>query len=115
MRRIYLVLALLVVLLGLFHAVSTFRIFDALSSRAVWFAGAGLAMVLTGILNLLNRAYGAVAPGVRWAAICANFAITAFAALAGIVGGASAAEFAMIVGLTAATTVVSMLPPQVSG
>ena len=115
MRRLYLVLALLVVLLGLFHAVSTFRIFDALSSRAVWFASGGLAMVLTGILNLLNRAYGAIARGVRWASICANLAMTVFSALAGHVGGASAGEFATIVGLMAAVTLVSLLPAAAGG
>ena len=56
MRRLYLVLALLVILLGLFHIVSTARFFDEFSSRAVWFASGGLLLILTGVLNLLNRA-----------------------------------------------------------
>ncbi len=110
MRRLYLVLALLVVALGLFHTVSTLRFFDEMSSRAIWFASGGLLLILAGILNLLNRAYGAIAPGVRWAAIATNLIMTVFAALAGTAGAASGAELAGIVGLMAATTLVSMLP-----
>ena len=74
MRRLYLVLACLILLLGLVHVSATFALFDALTSRAVWFAGGGMAIIFTGVLNLLNRAYGAAAPGVRWAAIGANAA-----------------------------------------
>lgn len=115
MRLLYLILALLIVLLGLFHGASTFRFFDALDSSAVWFAGAGLAMVLTGILNLLNRAYGATAPGLRWAAIFANVAMTVFAALAGYAGSVSRTDFVMIVALMASTALVSLLPPRARG
>lgn len=114
MRRLYLVLALLVCLLGLFHTVSTARFFDEFSSRAVWFASGGLLLILAGTLNLLNRAYGAAAPGLRWAAICTNVVMTAFAALAGTAGAASGAQLAAIVGLMAATTLVSALPRAVT-
>lgn len=111
MRRLYLVLAILIVLLGLFHVASTPRFFDELSNRAIWFVGGGLAMILTGILNLLNRAYGDIAPGVRWVSISANATMTAFSATAGYVGGASIVELAVIVGLLGAATLVSALPP----
>ena len=115
MRRVYLVLALLIILLGLFHTVSTVRFFEAFNSRAIWFAGSGLLLVLTGILNLLNRSYGPAAPGVRWAAIATNAVMTLFAALAGTAGAASGAQLAVIVGLIAATTLVSALPHAISG
>ncbi len=115
MRRLYLVLAVLVVLLGLVHLLATFQLFDALSSRALWFASAGLAIVLTGILNLLNRAYGATAQGVRWAAIGANLVMTLFAALAGVVGAATGVQLILIVGLLAATSLISLARPRLSG
>ena len=115
MRSFYLVLAVLVILLGLVHLAATFGLFDALNSRAIWFASGGVAIVLTGLLNLLNRAYGADAPGLRWSAVGANAVMTVFAALAGIAGAASGAQLVFIVGLMAATTLVSILPPRVSG
>ena len=96
MRALYLVLALLVVLLGLVHLAATFALFDALTGRAVWFASGGVAIVLTGVINLLNRAYGSAAPGVRWAAIGANVVMTGFAALAGLAGAASDAQMVVI-------------------
>ena len=114
MRSFYLVLAVLVILLGLVHLAATFALFDSLNSRAIWFASGGVAIVLTGMLNLLNRAYGAAAPGLRWAAVGANAAMTLFAALAGIAGAASGAQLAGIVGLMAAATLVSALPPRVT-
>jgi hypothetical protein len=115
MRRLYLVLACLVILLGLVHFAATFGTFDAFTDRAVWFASGGLAILLTGILNVLNRAYGAAAPGLRWATFGANAVMTLFAALAGIAGGASDAQLVVIVGLLAATTLVSFRPSPVSG
>jgi hypothetical protein len=110
MRVLYLVLAMLIVLLGVVHIAATFALFDSLTSRAIWFASGGVAIVLTGLLNLLNRAYGAAARGVRWAAFGANAVMTVFAALAGSAGAASGAQLVVIVGLMAAATLVSLLP-----
>ena len=115
MRTFYLVLAVLVVLLGLFHLVSTLRFYDELSSRAVWFASGGLALIFTGVLNLLSRAYGNAAPGVRWSALGANAVMTVFAWLAGTAGAASGAQLAAIVGLMAVTTLVSAQRRAISG
>ena len=122
MRALYLILALLMILLGLVHIAATFALFDALTSRAIWFASGGVAIVLTGVLNLLNRAYGASARGVRWAAFGANAVMTVFAMLAGTAGAASGAQLIVIVSLMAAATLVSLLPgavaprpPQASG
>ena len=111
MGRLYLLLAVLMSGLGLVHVSATFALFDSLSSRAIWFASGGLAMILTGVINLLNKAYGAAAPGIRWAAFGANFAMTVFAALAGIAGAASAAQQIVIVGLMIAATLLSWWLP----
>ena len=110
MRLLYLVFALLIILLGLVHIAATFALFDALTSRAIWFASGGVAIVLTGLLNLLNRAYGASARGVRWSAVGANAVMTVFAALAGTAGAASGAQLVVIVGLMAAAALISLLP-----
>lgn len=110
MSRAYLVLSLGTIALGLVHIAATFRIFPRLSGAAVWFAGAGLAIILTGALNLLRRIYGEAALGVRIVCLVANVVMTAFAALAGYAGRASAAEFLIVVGLVGGTTVFSVLP-----
>ena len=110
MRTVYLVVALLIILLGLVHLAASFAIFHELSSRAVWFASGGLAVILTGLINLLNRAYGAAARGVRWAAVGANAVMTLFAALAGFAGAASNAQLVVIVGLMAVATLLSLRP-----
>jgi hypothetical protein len=115
MRILYLVLAVLIILLGVVHVAATFMLFDGLTGRAVWFASGGVAIVLTGLLNLLNRAYGAAARGVRWTAIGANAVMTVFAALAGRAGAASGVQLVLIVGLMAAATLVSIRPPRFSG
>ena len=115
MRRLYLALAVLIILLGLVHVAATFSLFDSLNARAVWFASGGVAIILTGVLNLLNLAYGSGASGVRWASIGANAVMTVFAGLAGVAGAASAGQLIGIVGLLAATTLVSLLPRALSG
>ncbi len=62
-----------------------------------------------GDVNLLNRAYGGVAPGVRVASVGANVAMTVFAVVAGLIGRASPGSFAIIVGLVGGTTVLSLI------
>lgn len=108
MRTVYLVAACLIVALGLVHIAATFLLFDGLTARAIWFASGGLAIVLTGTLNLLNRTYGAAAPGLRWATVGANAVMTGFALLSGIADAASAAQIVFIAGLMAAATLLSM-------
>lgn len=114
MRTTYLVLALLIVLLGLVHLASTPQLFDELNSRALWFASGGLLLVMTGALNLLNRTYGAAAPGLRGTTVAANLVLTVFAVIAGLAGGASGVQLVGIIGLMAATTVWSLLPNSLS-
>lgn len=110
MRRAYLVLSLAVVALGAAHIAATPRYFPGLSAAAVWFASGGLAMILTGALNLLRRAYGAVAPGLRVACVGANVAMAGFALLAGYATGATGLELALVLGVLGGTTLLSLLP-----
>ncbi|MGZ8337861.1 MAG: hypothetical protein ACXWU1_14475 [Allosphingosinicella sp.] len=80
----------------------------------MWFASGGLAMILTGVINLLNQVYGASAPGVRWAATVANGLMTVFAAWAGVAEAASGTQQVVVVGLMAVTTLLSWWLPPVS-
>lgn len=105
MQRVYASFASGVLLLGLVHTLSTPR---ALTPQALWFASGGLTMLLTGALNLLNRAYGAAAPGLRRTCIGTNVVMTAFAALSGVVGGATAPQLVVVVGLFAGTTALGL-------
>jgi len=108
MRRAYRAFGWGLVLLGALHMVTTFRAFDAMTSSAVWFFGAGIAMALTGALNLLNAMYGHAARGLRRTTIASNLALVVYASLAGVASRASAAEFVIIVGLVAGTAVLSL-------
>jgi hypothetical protein len=110
MKRVYLALSCGVIALGLVHMAATARFFAALTQSALWFLSGGLVMVLTGALNLLNRSYGAVAPGLRWVSVAANVVMTLFALTTGLVGRASAVELVVIVGLLVSATVMSALP-----
>jgi hypothetical protein len=110
MRRAYFVLSVGVILLGMVHVAATPRYFARLTSAAVWFASGGLAMVLTGALNLLRRVYGDVAPGLRRVCVGANVGMTAFAVLAGYASRASAVEFLLVLGLLGGATLFSLLP-----
>jgi hypothetical protein len=110
MHRVYLVMGLGIIALGAVHIAATPRYFPHLTSAAVWFASGGLAMILTGALNLLRRAYGDVAPGLRRVCVAANMVMTGFALLAGYAGRASVAEFALVLGLIGGATVLSAIP-----
>jgi len=104
MRKAYAVLGWGIVALGILHMASTPR---ALTPSSTWFFSGGMAMVLTGGLNLLNRRYGGTAPGLRWFCIATNAVMTAFALVAGSIGGASVGELIAIAGWLGATTAVS--------
>jgi len=110
MSRFYQVLGSGIVLLGVVHMATTFQAFDTLSGAAVWFFGAGIAMVLTGALNVLNAAYGQRAPGMRWTCRITNVVMTGFAVVAAVATRATVGEFLVIVGLVASATLLSLLP-----
>jgi len=109
-RKAYLACSWGIVALGVLHMAATARLFTALTQSALWFLSGGLAMVLTGAINLLNRAYGGSAPGLQWVCRAANVALAVFAVTAGLVGRAGAVETIVVVGLMAGTAVLSLLP-----
>ncbi len=110
MRYIYMALSIGIIALGAIHIAATPRFFPQLTSAAMWFASAGLAMMLTGALNLLRRAYGEIASGVRLVCVVANILMTAFAVLSGYASRASAMEFVLVLGLMGGATIFSLVP-----
>lgn len=110
MRPLYRLLSAGQVALGLVHMSATPALFDHLSTRALWFASGGLAIALTGALNLLRYTYGSVAPGVRWVAVAANGALVVFTILSGIVMRASPAQWAIVAILSGGPAVLSLVP-----
>jgi len=106
MRKVYGVLGWGIISLGIIHMASTPR---NLTMSAVWFFSGGIAMVLTGSLNLLSRTYGGTAPGLRWFCVATNAAMTVFILIAGSVGRASVGGLVTFVGWMAATTVFSLM------
>lgn len=108
MKRIYLFLGWGIVILGAIHMLATMRFFKSVTGAALWFFSGGMAMSLTGALNLLNRSYGQIAPGLRKVCIGANIIMTAFGILAGAVNRASIAEFVLVLGLCGGATALSL-------
>ncbi len=102
MPFIYSLISAAIVVLGILHMASTSRLTASAAFR-VWFFGAGLAMALTGALNLLNRRYGLAAFGLRVVCIGTNAIMIGLAGVAGQVTGASAvAQVVMLSVLTSA-------------
>jgi len=108
-RRVYVAIGWGIILLGAVHMFATTRLFSGVSERAIWFLSGGIAMALAGALNLLNEAYGSIAPGVKRVAIVANIVMTLLGLVAGMVTGASAAELVIVVGLMGSATALSLL------
>jgi hypothetical protein len=109
MGFLYSVLGWGIVALGVAHMTATFRIFASLTGAAIWFFTGGIAMVLTGALNLLNRAYGAAALGLRWFCVATNVTMTALAFVSGRVGHSRLGQLVFVVGWFAATGALSVL------
>src|SRR5262249_15031459 len=99
MRHAYLVLSGGIIALRALHIAATPSRFAHLTGAAVWFASGGLAIILTGALNLLRRAYGEMASGLRLVCVAANVVMTSFAVLAGYASGATALQFVLVIGL----------------
>ncbi len=104
-----------IVLLGTVHMLTTVALTAGSAAGRIWFFGAGIAMVLAGALNLLNRAYGARAVGVRRVCIGSNVLMTCFAVVAGVFTNAGPAQFIVVLGLVGGTTVLSFLRTTVHG
>lgn len=110
-RYLYNILSWGIVALGTLHMLATAALRGGTPAGRVWFFGAGIAMVLSGSLNLLNSAYGAGARGVRWVCIGNNVLMTCFAVVAGVFTGAGPGQFVTVLGLVGGATVLSFLPP----
>jgi hypothetical protein len=53
LKTIHTVCAYLIIALGVLHLLFTFHDYDAFTLRALWFAGAGFAILFAGFLNLI--------------------------------------------------------------
>ena len=58
MRTAYKICSWLIVALGCAHVIFTFHDYDEFSLDAMWFAGAGLALVFAGFLNVAHLRSG---------------------------------------------------------
>lgn len=115
MRRTYGILPWGIIALGVLHMAATWRVSSTLTASALWFSSAGIVAVLTGSLNLLNRAYGADAQGLRWFCRGTNVFMLCFTALSGVVTNASALELAIVIGLFGGVTILSWMRSPVGG
>ena len=110
MKVLYAIVSWLIVALGAIHMLATFHFFHTLNSAALWFFSGGIALALTGILNLLQRAYGSIAPGLGKVCTGTNITMSIFAAISGVTTHASLVQFAILVGLLVSTIVFSLVP-----
>lgn len=108
MKTLYAIFSAVIIAIGCLHMATTFRL-SGTSVSKIWFFGAGIALVLDGILNLLNRQYGRYALGVRVACIATNLFMFCFAGVAGRVTNAGVAEQVVMLFALAATLVLSTL------
>ena len=109
-RIIYALASWGLVLLGAVHIAATAVFYDSLTSQALWFLSGGLFMVSVAMLNLLNRAYGRVASGLRAACIGANVVVSVFAFTSAIVSNASPGESLLVLGILGPLVTLSMWP-----
>jgi len=107
MKHLYAIVSWGIVALSVLHMLATLHIFHSLNSAALWFFSGGITLALTGILNLLHRTYGHIAPGLRKVCIGTNILMTVFGVLSGIVTHAGIASFALVLGLIGGATVLS--------
>lgn len=109
MKLLYALSSYAILALGVLHMATTFRLSSSPAGK-VWFFGAGMALALAGVLNLLNRRYGLAASGLRIACIVTNVFMLGFAIVAGRVTGAGAAGWAMMLTVFIASLVLSAIP-----
>ena len=110
-RTLYAAASWLLAALGVLHMAATFAIHHQLTSNALWFFSGGALMALCAAVNLVNRAYGRDAPGLRWVCRAANLLVTALFTTGGVVGHASTAALAGMLVLLPLLTVLSFLAP----
>lgn len=108
MNRLYAFFGWAIVALGALHMLATIRLSASTPPFRVWFFGSGLAIALGGALNLLNRAYGRSAAGLRVVCWIANLFLTLLGAVAGALTGASVAEYIVILSLLGGAFILSL-------
>jgi hypothetical protein len=54
LKTVHTVCTYLIIALGALHLLFTFHDYDAFTLRALWFAGAGIAIVFAGFINLIS-------------------------------------------------------------
>jgi hypothetical protein len=114
MRRIYAILGWGIVALGFVHMAATFRVHSS-TVAAIWFFSGGVALVLTGAINLLNRAYGSAAQGLRYVCIATTAGMTVFSFVSGRATHARGSVLVVVVGWFAVTSVLSSLRGALGG
>lgn len=108
-NRPYAFISWAIVALGAIHMLATLRLSSSTPAFRVWFFGSGLAMALVGAINLLHRAYGRSAAGLRIVCWIANILLTLFAVAAGALTGASIAECVLVLGLVGGALILSFV------
>jgi len=81
LKNVYAILSWGIVALGAVHMLATLRLHHTLNSSSLWFFSGGIALALTGTLNLLHRVYGRIALGLRRVCIGTNILMTIFGVL----------------------------------
>ena len=109
LNRLYAFIGWAIVALGGLHMLVTLRLSSSTPAFRVWFFGSGMAMALVGAMNLLHRAYGRSAAGLRMVCWAANTLLTLFAVAAGAFTGASTVEYIVIVTLVGAALILSFI------
>lgn len=109
LNRLYAFIGWAIVALGGLHMLATLRLSASTPLFRLWFFGSGLAMTLVGALNLLHRAYGHLAPGLRVTCWFANVLMTLFALAAGALTGAGLVTYILIVGLVGGALILSFV------
>lgn len=109
LNRFYAFIGWAIVALGGLHMLATLRLSASTPVFRLWFFGSGMAMALVGALNLLHRAYGHSAAGLRIVCWTANILLTLFALAAGALTRASIAEYILIVSLVGGALILSFV------
>ena len=109
LNRFYAFIGWAIVALGGLHMLATLRLSASTPVFRLWFFGAGMAMALVGALNLLHRAYGHSAAGLRIVCWTANIFLTLFAVVAGALTRASIAEYILIVTFIGSALILSFV------
>jgi len=110
-RTVYAILSWALAALGGLHMAATSRSANLVSLNALWSFSAGVLMAFCAALNLLNRTYGPVAPGVRRVCLAANLVVTAISVTGGVLSHAGPLEWSIVLGILVPLTVLSIWVP----